>query len=173
MGHDTEHKKRLAVERLLDSEGLTDGLEDTAAKRLLDWGLAQTERLATETADDELERSTGGIRRLIKRVNNLIADRAMLTDDEFTAEVDDLQSLAAEKLGARVQSAMAVQPLLSERGRLSEKEMVERLTALLTPPEANDGIPSDRVGIDGTRAAWAITCDLEDGQEFDWEEPET
>jgi hypothetical protein len=132
MPDEAEHKRQLAAEMILDSEGLTDDLEDAAAKRLLNWGVAQAERLAEQSVEDDAERSVGGVRRLIKRVNNLVADRARLTDDEFAAELDDLSALAGELLGLHVQSQTAAQSLLAEQDRLDDTALVERLTALFT-----------------------------------------
>lgn len=128
-----EREKRLAAQVILDSEGLTDDLEDVAAKRLLDWGVAHAERLAVEAADDDPERSVGSLRRLIKRVNNLVADRATLSDDEFAAELDDLAAMATELLGLHVQSQTAARSLLAELSWLDEAALVERITGLLTP----------------------------------------
>jgi hypothetical protein len=113
MHQDVERKKQLVAEMVLDSEGLTDDLEDTAAKRLLDWGLAQAEQMATQATDQDLDRSVSGIRRLIKRVNNLVADRAALTDDELAAELSELVALAGETIGLHIQAVS--QSLLADR----------------------------------------------------------
>lgn len=161
MKKEIERRKRLAVEMLLDSEGLTDDLKDEAAKRLLNWGISQAERLVTETATDE-DQAVGTLRRLIRRVNHLVAGQSRLTGDEFATEVNDLTAFAAEKLGLQTRAGIAAQSLLAERDALDEAEMVDRLTALLVQEETPEGIPSDRVGnIDGPAAAWAITCQTE------------
>lgn len=168
MPDETEHKKQLAAEMILDAEGLTDDLEDAAAKRLLNWGIAQAEHLAAEAANDDPERAASGLRRLIKRVNNLVADRAALNDDEFAVELDELVALAGQTLGFRAQGQAVAKPLLAERSRLDNAALVERITTLLTPSGAGEGIPADRVGnIDGLSAAWAVTCDFEGDDEFE------
>lgn len=133
MPDEAERQKRLAAQMILDSESLTDDLEDAAAKRLLDWGVAQVERLVEEAANDDVERSVGGLRRLIKRVNNLVADQATLTDGEFAVELDELAAMAGQLLGLHIQSQTASQSLLAERNRLDDAALVERITALLTP----------------------------------------
>ncbi len=135
MPNEVERQKRLAAETILDSEGLTDDLEDAAARRLLNWGVAQAERLATEAAGDELDRVLGRLRRVVKRVNVLVANRAALGDDEFTAELDELIAAASELLGRRDSIQVAVKPLLAERGRLNDAALVEQITALLAPAE--------------------------------------
>lgn len=135
MPNEVERQKRLAAETILDSEGLTDGLEDAAAKRLLKWGVAQAERLANQIAAQDLDRSVSRLRRLIKRVNNLAANRASLSDDEFAAELDELVATADELFGPRGPGRTVVKPLLAGQARLDEAALVEQITALLTPPE--------------------------------------
>lgn len=46
-----------AIERLLEDEGLTGDLVDPAARRLLDWGIAQTTRILEETQGSLQERA--------------------------------------------------------------------------------------------------------------------
>ena len=144
MSDETKRRRQLAAEAILDSEGLTDDLKDAAAKRLLKWGVAQAERLATQAAGDEVDRVVGDLRRLVKRINNLVADRTSLTDDEFAAELDELTAAAGHLTGLRVQSQVAAQSLLTGRERLDEAAMVEQIIALLTTPsESGPGTSAD------------------------------
>jgi len=138
MPNETEHQKRLAVEMILNSEGLTDDLQDAAAKRLLNWGVVQAERLATGAGGDELDRVLSRLRRLVKRVNSLVADRSTLGDDEFAAMLNELVAAASELFGRRDPSQVAVEPLLAGRRRLDEAALVEQITALLAPIESKD-----------------------------------
>lgn len=46
-----ERRKELAVEIILNDEGLTDDLTDEEAKILMDWGLRQAEALALSTQE--------------------------------------------------------------------------------------------------------------------------
>ncbi|MFZ5915917.1 MAG: hypothetical protein ACOYZ7_03200 [Chloroflexota bacterium] len=175
---DIEHRRRTAAEMLLDSEGLTDDLQDAAAKKLLAWGLAQAERLITATTDQDPDQATSGLRRVMRRVNSLVARQASLDDAEFAAEVNDLMALAAARLHQRrLPETVAAQSLLLERAGLDEETLVERLVRLLgtgeaapweNTPSASGGIPSERAGnIDGPSAAWAITCAAEGDDETD------
>jgi len=144
MPNDVEREKRRAAEMILESEALTDDLKDTAAKQLLDWSVAQAERLATERAEKDLDRALSSLRRVTKRINNLVADRAGLTDSEFATELDELFAAANELLGFRAQIEVATPPLLAERSRLDEAAMVDRITLLLTPSETKGGTPAER-----------------------------
>jgi len=135
MPNNVEREKQRAAEMILESEALTDDLKDTAAKHLLDWSVAQAERLATERVEKDLDRALSSLRRVTKRINNLVADRAELTDSEFAIEMDKLFAAANELLGFPAQVQVATQSLLAERSRLDEATLVERITLLLTPPE--------------------------------------
>ena len=136
MPYQTQPQTRLAAEIILDSEGLTDDLEDAAAKPLLAWGVARAERLAAETAGHDLDRTVSGLRRVIKRVNNLVADRAILTGDEFAAELDELVTMTSNLTGSTVQGQVAMQSLLADRDHLDDAALVEQITTLLVPSEA-------------------------------------
>jgi len=136
MPDETERQERLAAEIILDSEGLTDDLEDASAKPLLAWGVAQAERLAAKAAGHDLDRTVSGLRRVIKRVNNLVADRAILTGDEFAAELDELVTMTSNLTGSTVQGQVAMQSLLADRDHLDDAALVEQITALLVPSEA-------------------------------------
>lgn len=136
MPNEIDRQEQLVADMILDSEGLTDDLEDAAAKRLLAWGLAQAKQLAAEATDDDPDRTVSNLRRVIKRINNLVADREILSDAEFAAEVGELVALTGEKIGLRVQSQSSSQTLLVDRRHLDAERLVETITALLTPHES-------------------------------------
>jgi len=102
-GSELEARKRLAIEMILESEGLTDDLEYDEAEILLDWGLAQAEAyaLATqETPDEEasltLDKGVTTVRRAMRLINDLVAERIDLNDGEMVEELLRLVSLAGE-----------------------------------------------------------------------------
>lgn len=97
-------RKRLAIEMVLESESLTDDLEDDEAEILLDWGLAQAEAYALATqeiADEEearlaIDQGVMVIRRAMRFINDLVAERMDLSDGEMVEELLQLTSLARE-----------------------------------------------------------------------------
>ena len=99
-----EARKRLAIEMILKSEGLTDDLEYDEAEILLDWGLAQAEAYALDTqeiADEEetrltLDKGVTTVRRAMRLINDLVAERMDLNDGEMVEELLRLVSLAKE-----------------------------------------------------------------------------
>jgi len=99
-----EARKRLAIEMILESESLTDDLQDDEAGILLDWGLTQAEAyaLATQEITDEeetrlaLDQGVTTVRRAMRFINDLVAERMDLSDGEMVEELLHLISLARE-----------------------------------------------------------------------------
>lgn len=97
---DIEARKRLATDMILESEGLADDLEDEEAEVLLDWGLTKAEAcaLATREMNDEeakeaIEEGVDKVRLAMKAMNDLIAERYVLTDGETLEELLRLISI--------------------------------------------------------------------------------
>lgn len=101
---DLEARKRLAIELLLESESLTNDLQDDEAEILLDWGMAQAEAyaLATQEITDEeearlaIDQGVTTVQRAMRFINDLVAERMDLSDGEMVEELLHLISLARE-----------------------------------------------------------------------------
>ncbi|MFB0538098.1 MAG: hypothetical protein ACETWR_24310 [Anaerolineae bacterium] len=99
-----EARKRLAIEILLESESLTDDLQDDEAEILLDWGLAQAEACALATqeiADEEearpaLDQGVTTVRQLMRFINDIVAERMDLGDGEMVEDLLRLVSLVKD-----------------------------------------------------------------------------
>ena len=99
-----EARKRLAIEILLESESLTDDLQDDEAEILLDWGLAQAEACALATqeiANEEearlaLDQGVTTVRRAMRLVNDIVAERMDLGDGEMVEDLLRLVSLVKD-----------------------------------------------------------------------------
>ena len=97
-------RKRLAIEMILESESLTDDLQDDEAGILLDWGLTQAEAyaLATQEITDKeetrlaLDQGVTTVRRAMRFINDLVAERMDLSDGEMLEKLLHLISLAGE-----------------------------------------------------------------------------
>ncbi len=97
-------RKRLAIEMILKSEGLTDYLQDDEAEILLDWGMTQVEAYALATqeiADEEearlaIDQGVTTVQRAMRFINNLVAERIDLSDGEMLEELLHLIPLARE-----------------------------------------------------------------------------
>jgi hypothetical protein len=99
-----EARKRLAIEILLESESLTDDLQDDEAEILLDWGLAQAEACALATqeiADEEearpaLDQGVTTVRQAMRFINDIVAERMDLGDGEMVEDLLRLVSLVKD-----------------------------------------------------------------------------
>lgn len=99
-----EARKRLAIEMILQSEGLTDDLGYDEAEILLDWGMAHVEAyaLATQEIANEkearlaIDQGVAAVRQAMKFINDLVAERIDLSDGEMTEALLRLISLAKE-----------------------------------------------------------------------------
>jgi hypothetical protein len=97
-------RRRLAIEMILESESLTDDLQDDEAEILLDWGLAQAEAYALATreiADEEearlaIDQGVTTVRRAMRSINDLVAERMDLRDGEMVEELLRMASFARE-----------------------------------------------------------------------------
>ena len=97
-------RRRLAIEMILESEGLTGDLQDDEAEILLDWGLAQAEAYALATRpivnEEEarlaIDQGVTTVRRAIRFINDLVAERMDMSDGEMVEELLRLIPLARE-----------------------------------------------------------------------------
>ena len=132
-------RKRLAIEMILKSESLTDYLEDDEAETLLDWGLAQAEAYALATgekANEEearlaLDQGVKTVRRVMRFINDLVAERIDLSDGEMLEELLRLVSLIREL--PKVQVIASEEEEEEEEIILEEEEDIERQIPGLDP----------------------------------------
>lgn len=134
-----EARKRLAIEMILESESLTDDLQDDEAEILLDWGLAQVEAYALttqDTANEEearlaLDQGVTMVRRAMRFINDLVAERMDLSDGEMVEELLRLVSLVREL--PNIQVITSEEEEEEEILLLEEEEDIERQIPGLKP----------------------------------------
>src|SRR5262249_5634933 len=69
--------RQTAIDRITETENLTDGLEDDDANWLLDWGIAQVDGLVTGIKDeDEAGEKLNQLMSVMRTLNQIAADRA-------------------------------------------------------------------------------------------------
>jgi hypothetical protein len=82
------------TDRMLESENLTDNLQDQEAQWLLDWGITELRRLASEAENEqELSDRAGALMKFIRGLNRLVgglpdadpAELARLLESHFAA----------------------------------------------------------------------------------------
>jgi hypothetical protein len=104
--------KQPFVERLLESENLTDELEDQDANWLLEWGIGRLNEILHNVSDQELagERVTA-LMAVIRRINRLSASYQNKEPEDLAAALVELKSMYQEALGVTGSQA-AVEPSL-------------------------------------------------------------
>ena len=141
-----EQRTLRAAEAILQSESLTADLRDAEAEVLLEWGLARAEACARKTrhlADAQANaRIAGGIstiRKSMRRINALLAERTHFSPTQLTRRMEDLISVAVAlpRVGApnnrRVQSRRAIDKiprLVRQAQRLTDSQLLEHVLAL-------------------------------------------
>ncbi len=83
--------KQAAIDLILETENLTDGLEDEDAKWLLDWGINFVPDLTGKSPDEQ----TAGARlsqlmAVMRKINQIVADRQDVPAEELAESITGL-----------------------------------------------------------------------------------
>jgi hypothetical protein len=80
--------RQTAIERITETENLTDGLEDDDANWLLDWGIARVDGLLAGISDgDAAGEKLNQLMAVMRSLNQIAADRAAATPDALAADI--------------------------------------------------------------------------------------
>lgn len=87
--------KERFTERILETENLTDELEDAEAQWLLDWGIAALDPLLEGLEDAEIAGAkVNALMAVMRKLNRLVGGRDGKTSEELAADFSDLDGLA-------------------------------------------------------------------------------
>jgi hypothetical protein len=94
------------TQSILENESLTADLDDTAAKELLDWGIACARKIAQDTtglnnseAEETMSPRLRATRRLIRSVNSWIARRGEMDVEASSSSLSEIIEHAATIYG--------------------------------------------------------------------------
>ena len=157
--------RQRASEMILSASSLTDELTDDEARPLIDWGVRQAEAAADDLAQasqaggaqavqrpgDVLAERLEAVRRIMKRMNRLVARRQEIPAEEVQEELQRLLSLAGDlprppslNIGATSLAELGV-----AQSDLGNEEFVRDLVLLLADTseggQQNESSPFDRV----------------------------
>ena len=79
------------IDRLLETENLTDNLEDDAANTLIKWGIGQIDRLTNSIRDQDEEAAGAKVNRLMslmRSVNSIAGDPSAISPDSLLKVLD-------------------------------------------------------------------------------------
>jgi hypothetical protein len=96
-GEDGLMDKQLYVDRILESENLTDELQDADARWLLDWGISQLDSVlqkasSEEDADEKVTAWMGALR----KINRMLGARDGKSQESLAADCMALDALLAQ-----------------------------------------------------------------------------
>jgi hypothetical protein len=91
------HSLQSEIERLYESESLTDELHDTEAKILLSWAEGQVKALAFREGG-EFEEDCRRLRQFVKYLNRFVGQRRFMDEAQQRDALDNVQKWA-ERLG--------------------------------------------------------------------------
>jgi hypothetical protein len=169
------HLRQLAAETILEISGLTDNLTDEEARPLIAWGLSQAESavhqvVATSQTVDMLPQDDltpvlterlGPVRRVMKAINSLTADRFGLSPGELAGELAYIQDLA-QKLPSPPPLAaadIAVGDLPARQASLDNSAFVSAMLSMLgsepasRPQDVEAGVEAAGAAVGGSEPA--------------------
>lgn len=109
--------RQIFVDRLLESENLTDNLDDEAANTLIKWGVGQIDQLIAGKDDETAGAKVNQLMSLMRAVNSVAGDPATATAqslfnllDIFAQTFGKNHMIGNEERRAVVQQISAMQP---------------------------------------------------------------
>ncbi len=123
--------KDLFVDRILETENLTDELVDADAQWLLDWGIAQLD-LALQGIDNEesANKQVSALMACMRKINRISGQMKHKNPEDLASDLGELAGLKAEVFGTRVDLESAgFAKLASELQRMPTRQALEFLTS--------------------------------------------
>lgn len=92
--------RQQAVDRILETENLTDNLEDKDANWLIDWGVAQVEPLIAGIEDDEeAGEKVNQLMAVMRHLNRLMPGRSDASNETLAQQVKNFFDAYAQAFG--------------------------------------------------------------------------
>ena len=93
--------RQTAIDRITETENLTDGLEDDDANWLLDWGIAQVDGLVTGIKDEDAAgEKLNQLMSVMRTLNQIAADRAAKPPDALAGDIRTFLERYQQAFGA-------------------------------------------------------------------------
>ena len=136
--------RQRAAEMILGTPDLTDELTDAAARPLIEWGVGQAEAAAGANGVEPAAEGAAPVRRIIKVVNSLAADRRTLEPGQVAEELTLVLDLAERlprppELQGRAARASAVADLAAWQTEMDDPTFVRSVLALLLGAQVGSG----------------------------------
>jgi hypothetical protein len=100
--------RQTAIDRITETENLTDGLEDDDANWLLDWGIARVDGLVTGIKDEDAAgEKLNQLMSVMRTLNQIAADRAAKPPDALAGDIRTFLERYQQAFGAPKNAAPA------------------------------------------------------------------
>ncbi|HZU86711.1 MAG TPA: hypothetical protein VFF78_04470 [Anaerolineaceae bacterium] len=122
------------IERILESENLTDGLEDAEANLLINWGVARLpEAVQSAGSTRSAGSKTNHLMALMRTVNQLVADRKALPPEELDSSLKTLGERFQRAFGRPIpaQDLTRRQEIAGQLAQMTDQEAVNFLLQLM------------------------------------------
>jgi len=84
------------IDRILETENLTDELEDAEANTLLKWGIGQLDKVLLDIVDEEKAgERVNTLMAVMRKINRMIGSRNTKNHSDLAADFFDLNSLCS------------------------------------------------------------------------------
>lgn len=127
--------EQAAVDRIMETENLTDALEDNDARWLMEWGIKCLHNLI-ETAQDDQEANikVNALMAVMRKINQIAAGSRDKSPQELAEELTSLGELAA-KVFVAVRTGKEPAVIAGELAGLSAGDALKTLTGWVTGAE--------------------------------------
>lgn len=127
--------KQAAIDRITETENLTDNLEDDDANWLIEWGINKATEVTASIADEEM---AGGklnaVMAVMRKLNQIAGSHSDKDADALSDDVRVLAMMYANAFGAsRHLDATALKHAAKSIAPQSPRQLMEYLLNLVTP----------------------------------------
>jgi len=122
---------QMAIERILETENLTDSLEDPDANWLLEWGIGHVPKLIGDITDEEAAGTkVNELMAVMRKLNQISADRAVKPADSLAADITELAGFYSKAFGEI--RKLGKDDFIHTAGEIGKKSPLETLQFLIT-----------------------------------------
>lgn len=127
----------LAIERISETENLTDGLDDDDANWLLQWGTSRVGKLIAGIADDDAAgEKVNQLMAVMRSLNAIATDRAVETPAHLGESIQTLRDQYGAAFGSVApHSGDEIAQLSGALSTATARDAMQRLLDFMTPPE--------------------------------------
>jgi hypothetical protein len=136
--------RQIAIDRITETENLTDGLEDDDANWLLDWGIGHVDGLVTGIADEDAAGDKlNQLMAVMRTLNQIASNRAAKPPDALAADIRTFLERYQQAFGAPETVTPTVVPAQDAKTSPTANQPSSTPTALPTAPATGAAAPKD------------------------------